>query len=103
MFDQIFRVLVAILLLSSVPSHNKVFLYLGSDKILELPTLAEVPCKQNTPFGPGSHLYIHGTAAVVPYGGVNTLMVCGLRFDLRGCYVWSKEGWEPSDFLYNNG
>ena len=100
MFDQIFRVLVAILLLLQAV-YTKEFLYLGSDKILELPSLAEVPYKQNCPFGPGTHMYIHGTAAVVPYDGADTLMVCGLKFDLRGCYVWSKEGWELSDFLYN--
>merc|ERR1719369_1245174 len=106
-FYPVFRVLVALLLLlkpaSSGPVLEKEYLYLGANKILELPSLVIFFCEQNCPFGPWtpSSSYLSGAAAaVVPYGGVDTLMVCGLRNNLKGCYVWRKSGWELSDSLF---
>ena len=84
-----------------VPVQEKGYLYLGPGNVLELPSLTEVPCQQDCPFGPGTHSYISGTAAVVSYGGADTLMICGLKSDLRGCYVWRQSGWELSDTLFN--
>jgi len=91
---------------TSGPVEEKRYLYLGPGrdygKILELPSLAEVPCEQHCPFGPGTHNGISGTsAAVVPYDGAGTLMICGLKNNLRGCYVWKQSGWELSDTLFN--
>jgi len=102
----IFKALISILLLfqpvHSVPVQEKDYLYLGPEKILELPSLAEVPCKQGFwTTGTYPHKYISATAAVVPYGGADTLMICGLTWDLRGCYVWRQGGWELSDTLFN--
>jgi len=106
-FYPVCRALAAILFLlqpvSSGPVQEKEYLYLGPDQILELPSLAQVPCEQNCPFGPWtpSSSYLSGAAAaVVPYDGVDTLMVCGIRYDLKGCYVWRKTGWELSDTLF---
>jgi len=108
-FYPVFRALVAFILLlqpvSSGPVQEQEYLYLGAEQILELPSLAKVSCEQNCPFGPGfwdpSVSYLSGAAAaVVPYGGVDTLMVCGLRNNLKGCYVWRKTGWELSDTLF---
>jgi len=102
-----YRALVAILLLlvyvSSGPVENKEYLYLGPGQILELPSLAEVPCQQNAPFGPPTvtHYVSRTAAAVVPYAGAGTLMICGLNTILRGCYVWRKSRWELSDTLFN--
>ena len=104
-FNLVYTALAILLLLQSVsssPVEDKGYLYLGPGHILELPSLLEVSCQQNCPFGPGTHSYVSGTAAtVVPYGGAGTLMICGLKNDLRGCYVWKKSGWELSDTLFN--
>jgi len=102
----IFKALISILLLfqpgHSVPVQEKDYLYLGPEKILELPSLAEVPCKQGFwTTGTYPHKYISATAAVVRYDGADTLMICGLTWDLRGCYVWRQGGWELSDTLFN--
>ena len=105
---QVFGALAAILLLlqpvSSGPVQEKEYqyLYLAPDKVLELPSLAEVSCQQDCPFGPGFYGHIYGaSAAVVPYAGADTLMICGLSNDLRGCYVWRQGGWELSDTLFD--
>ena len=57
-------------------AEGREFLYLGPDKILELPNLEEVPCDQDFPLDT-QHLQ-YASAAVVPYGGADTLMVCGI-------------------------
>ena len=68
MFGPIFGALVVIPLLlqaaSSVPVQEKGYLYLGPGNVLELPSLTVVPCQQDCSFGPGTHSYISGTAAV---------------------------------------
>ena len=103
MFDTFFITLTFILFLlqplSSIPAQEKKYLYLGLEKILELPSLAEVPCQQDFPYDP--YIGISASAAVVPYGGADTLMVCGLTFLDLGCYVWRQSGWELSDTLFN--
>ena len=103
----VFRTLAAILLLlqcvSSGPVQKKKYpyLYLGPNKVLELPSLAEISCQQDCPFGPPYDVIRGASAAVVPYAGTDTLMICGLSYDLRGCYVWRQGGWELSDILFD--
>ena len=74
----------------SVPK-DKNYLYLGPKKILELPSLAELPCQQP------DDIFLNEAAAVVPYHGADTLMRCGLD----GCHVWRQSGWEQSDTKFN--
>ena len=48
------------------------YLYLNPAQILHLPSFDQLPCKQHFPNE------IHGaSAAVVPYHGVDHLMICG--------------------------
>ena len=97
MFDFIFRALLTIStflqLVCSEPAQEKDYLYVGPDMILELPSLAKVPCEQNYP---GNENTLFSSAAVVPYGGADTLMLC----EKDECYVWRNSGWELSDTTF---
>ena len=90
------KVTIALLLLLqpaySSPGEEEEYLYLGPNRIVELPSLAEVPCQQDFPLTN----QIWGIAAVVPYGGADSLMLCD---SMVHCYVWRNSGWELSDTL----
>ena len=94
------KVTIALLLLLqpaySSPGEEEEYLYLGPNRIVELPSLAEVPCQQDFPLTN----QIWGIAAVVPYGGADSLMLCE-SFNSRGCYVWRNSGWELMDTLFS--
>ena len=102
MFDPSIRALfTTMVLLQDVYSvQEKEYLYLGPDKILELPGLDEVECDQDFPLDT-QHLQ-YASAAVVPYGGADTLMLCGTSPGTagEGCRVWREDGWELSDTTF---
>ena len=88
-------------LLHAVSSvQGKEYLYLGPDKILDLPSLEEVDCDQGFPLDT-QHLQ-YASAAVVPYGGADTLMLCGVSPGTfgEGCRVWREGGWELGDTTF---
>jgi len=94
MFDFILKAVITISTFFQVVYLGPVqdYLYVGPDKILELPSLTEVPCEQNYP----NEKRLFSSAAVVPYGGADTLMLC----EVDNCYAWRNSGWELSDTTF---
>ena len=94
--DSIFGTLLPFLALLQLVNtgslqKDKSYLYLGPRQILELPSLAELPCQQP------NAMFSNEVGTVVSYHGADTLMRCGLD----GCFVWRQSGWEQSDTKFN--
>jgi len=76
------------------PGIDDKYLYLNPTQILHLPSFEQLPCKQHFPNE------LHGaSAAVVPYHGVDRLMICGGQIGFpqrRGCLILTESGWQKS-------
>merc|ERR1719431_2222787 len=69
------------------------YLYFDHKTIFKLPSFEKLECQQDFP-PPG---IMFGSAAVVPYNGTDSLMVCGGERSEYGCYVWLQSGWKLTE------
>merc|ERR1719320_1475377 len=60
-------------------------------QILHLPSFEQLPCKQHFP-----DEVTDAYAAVVPYDGVDHLMICKGSHYWSGCLVLTESGWKTS-------